>query len=516
MRAVIVALRLRDRRRRRAGRRQQSLHIHVHRPVRHHQSGQDRGHRHGAGCRLGAPGDGDGRDGQDDKGGERGRIVPARQHQERGGQQIDHERQGREAVDRAGHGRRPVEQAADQKRGDQREAGERVEDMRAQRDDGIGLRSRQRPQRAEHDRRDGEPEPHAKPRQRESGRIDDGDVNIQRPEIRLGGRNQHRRQIGADHAQAGERGSMQQRGAQGEQRHGAEQDESGCRRQESVEPVRRIDGGISDSGAGRGQRAGNMRRRHAGERRKFLGAPRPFAGGDQRKRQQGAEKNPHARADQALLDRIAHQKDAAERERHAADPDHPAGAEFFFEADFLRGRWHRRGRRKRHRRGRTRWWLRWRRGLSRCDSNWSRRRRRPGPRRCRRRSGPHAFQCFHSRVELPQQIAIGDASDQGDNADDRRSQQQQHDQSEQVHRSPRPPIAVASLECGVAHPTPGRGGTARLLRRDSPGRWSRWRRPCGRCGQATGRQATRCGYWASPSARRAAAPGRCSPRRAAD
>ena len=107
--------------------------------------------------------------------------------------------------------------------------------------------------------------------------------------------------------------------------------------------------------------------------------------------------------------------------------------------------------------------------------------------------------------------------DQGDNADDRRSQQQQHDQNEQaVHRSPRPQIAIASLECGVAHPTPGRGGTARLLRQDSPGRWSRWRRPCGRRGRATDRQATRCGYWASPSARRDAAPARCRSRRAAD
>ena len=211
--------------------------------------------------------------------------------------------------------------------------------MGAKRSDVIGLHSRQRPQRSQHDRRDGEPEPHAKSRQREGGRIDDGDVDIERPEIRLGGRNQHRRQIGADHAQAGERRTMQQCGAQSQQRHRAEQDESGCRRQESIESVRRIDGGIGDRGAGRGQRAWNMRRRHAGERRKLLGAPRPFADCDQRKRQQGAEKNPHPRADQALLDGIAHQKNAAERERHAANPNHPAGAEAFFKADLLRRRW---------------------------------------------------------------------------------------------------------------------------------------------------------------------------------
>src|SRR6202030_4015337 len=57
-------------------------------------------------------------------------------------------------------------------------------------------------------------------------------------------------------------------------------------------------------------------------------------------------------------------------------------------------------------------------------------------------------------------------------------------------------------ECGAAQSTPGRGGTARLLRQDSPGRWSRWRRPCGRRGRAIDPQATRYEYWASPSARR--------------
>ena len=205
-----------------------------------------------------------------------------------------------------------------------------------------------------------------------------------------------------------------------------------------------------------------MRRRHAGERRQFLGAPRPFADGDQRQRQQGAEKNPHPRADQALLDRIAHQKDAAERERHAADPDHPARAEFFLEADLLRGRWW--WRRKRHRRGRPRWRLRWRRGLSRCSNNWSRRRLR----RCRRRSAGgdlRLFQCLHSRIELPQQIAIGDASDQGDDADDRRSQQQQHDQNEQASiGAPARQVAVARMRRRAVYSRSRRNGAASSAR----------------------------------------------------
>ena len=49
-------------------------------------------------------------------------------------------------------------------------------------------------------------------------------------------------------------------------------------------------------------------------------------------RQQRTEKNSHARSDQTLLDRIAHQENAAERKRKATDPDHPAGAEILFKA----------------------------------------------------------------------------------------------------------------------------------------------------------------------------------------
>ena len=52
-----------------------------------------------------------------------------------------------------------------------------------------------------------------------------------------------------------------------------------------------------------------------------------------RGRQQRAEEQPQAGPDQAGLDGILDEEDAAERQRHAADPDRPAGAEFFLEAD---------------------------------------------------------------------------------------------------------------------------------------------------------------------------------------
>ena len=71
----------------------------------------------------------------------------------------------------------------------------------------------------------------------------------------------------------------------------------------------------------------------AGKARELLLPARPFAAGDEGGRQQRAEEQPQARADQAGLDGIFDEEDAAERQRHAADPDRPAGAEFFLEAD---------------------------------------------------------------------------------------------------------------------------------------------------------------------------------------
>ena len=68
--------------------------------------------------------------------------------------------------------------------------------------------------------------------------------------------------------------------------------------------------------------------------RAVLAAARPFAGRDQREPRAARRGTmPHAGADQARLDRVAHQEDAAERERDAADPDHPLGAEALLEAD---------------------------------------------------------------------------------------------------------------------------------------------------------------------------------------
>ncbi len=65
-----------------------------------------------------------------------------------------------------------------------------------------------------------------------------------------------------------------------------------------------------------------------------LVSPRPFASGKQCKGKQRAESNAHGRAEPALLDRIADEEKAAQRERESSDPDRPLGAEALFQADW--------------------------------------------------------------------------------------------------------------------------------------------------------------------------------------
>ncbi len=80
-----------------------------------------------------------------------------------------------------------------------------------------------------------------------------------------------------------------------------------------------------------------LKRANAGQ---HFAPPGEFAKADQRQREQRAENDAHAGSEQSGLDGIAHQKNAAEREREAADPDHPLGAEAAFEiAIIARRRW---------------------------------------------------------------------------------------------------------------------------------------------------------------------------------
>ena len=148
---------------------------------------------------------------------------------------------------------------------------------------------------------------------------------------------------------------MKERGGERQKRNDAKQNECRAGRQKFVERVSRVDRRISHHRTGGGQDARNVRGGQARNACKPFSSARPFADRNQGGGEQRAERDAHARADQSLLDRVTHQKDAAEGKCNAADPNHPAGAEPLFKAD--RSRRRRRGRRGadgRHRRGR-RW-----------------------------------------------------------------------------------------------------------------------------------------------------------------
>ena len=345
---------LRCARARGAGRRDEMAELRRQRPAQHDNGGEHRGDRDGAARGIGAPGDGERRDDHQGEDDQRRGIVPGRERQEQCAEEIGRQRGRRHGIDLAGRRVGTPEQARHDQRRDQREARDHVEEMRRKPVDMGVLHARQRPEESERHRGDREPQPHPHARERKGRRRHHGDVDVERPVVRLAGRNQQRRDEGADQAERGQRRAVQQRRGERRQRHHAEQHEGEGGIEEAVKAVGRVDGGKGAGGAGRGQDARHVRARHAGKSAGQFVAAGPFAGCDEGGREQPAEEQPHAGPDQAGLDRIFDEEDAAERERHAADPDGPAGAELFFEA--LGGLLVGRGRRRR------RW--RWRR--SRC------------------------------------------------------------------------------------------------------------------------------------------------------
>ena len=147
---------------------------------------------------------------------------------------------------------------------------------------------------------------------------------------------------------------MQKRRGEGAKSDDAQENKGDGRTDEAVKRVRGIDIGISNRGAGGRQHARDVRLGEAGHAGQDLVAPGPFAGGDQGERHGGSEQDSLEFAKPALLDRLAHEEEAAERQRNAAGPDHPLGAKAFLQADRgLGGRGRGRGRRRslRRRRG---------------------------------------------------------------------------------------------------------------------------------------------------------------------
>ena len=151
----------------------------------------------------------------------------------------------------------------------------------------------------------------------------------------------------------------------------------------------------------------------------------PFAGDDQQRGKQRAKKYPHARAEQALLNRIAHEEDAAERQRQTADPHHPLGAKLFFQ----RRRWWR-GRRRSNRRNGSCWFNggRFRRGRF-DDGGWLDDGSGHGGRFGRGRQWRDCLARLkrgETPLQLPHLVACADRHHQCDDGNDREGHQQQN------------------------------------------------------------------------------------------
>ena len=318
--------------------------------------------------------------------------------------------------------------------------------MRRQRFDAAVRDARQQPEETEGDGDQRQPLPQPHERERERRRRHHREIDVERPVVRRGRGDQQRRHEGADEAERRQRRAVQQRRAERRQRHRAEQHEGKGRIEEAVKPVGRIDRGIGDGGAGGGQDARDVGGGQRGEARELLLPARPFAADNQRGREQRAEEQPQARADQAGLDGILDEEDAAERERHAADPDRPAGAEFFLEADDAFGLGRPAGgaggtgvriglRRRRSAPARGGGSAaaggggsRFRRGRGGCGAAL-------GTGAAPRRSGCAEFERGEARFDRTQALVDVDRLDQRHDGDDRKRQHQQAQQKE-FHRAP--------------------------------------------------------------------------------
>ena len=160
----------------------------------------------------------------------------------------------------------------------------------------------QRPKHAGNHCRHCEPAPESRPRECERRRGHYRKIEIERPIIWLFGRNDERCDKRTNQSEAGERGSMDQRGSERAEGDDTQQDEGGSRTDESVERVSRVDVGIGNRRSCRCEHARDMRLGQSSNAALDFAAPRPFAGGDQSERDDACEQDPRARTEPTLLD----------------------------------------------------------------------------------------------------------------------------------------------------------------------------------------------------------------------
>ena len=291
--------------------------------------------RQRANRRLAAPGDRDRRCGQRREHDQRLGWMGLQNDDDRGCKQVRGERSRGHAVDAPGcHLGAEIEPGDHEERG-KGKAGDHVKEARQKRGVGRSRRTGHRPDKAERHRGDGEPTPQPRAREREGRSGHHREIDVERPVVRRRRLHQHRHDLGAHEAERRERRPVQQR--RGERREGndAKQHERRPWSDEVVESVGGKDGRIGDRGARGRQDARDVCCGAAADGGRLaapLPAPQPLARGDEQRREKRTERDPYAGADPALLNRIAHQENAAQRERDAADPYDPTGAEALLEA----------------------------------------------------------------------------------------------------------------------------------------------------------------------------------------
>jgi hypothetical protein len=135
-------------------------------------------------------------------------------------------------------------------------------------------------------------------------------VQHDRKRLRRAGGDEQRRRIAAEHAKRGKRRPVNDGKKEGGESRGSQQHEGGSVSDEAVKRVSRKDRCESGDRAGAAQDGRHVRLGQRRDVERAVAAAQRLAGCEQDGREEESEGDPHARAEQALLDGIAHQENA--------------------------------------------------------------------------------------------------------------------------------------------------------------------------------------------------------------
>ena len=191
---------------------------------------------------------------------------------------------------------------------------------------------RHRPGDRAHGRCEAQPFPQPQAGEAVSGEDHKGEIANKRPEVGLARLHQERARQGCDEPESSEGGPMQGGRQHGEHGNGTEQHEGERRPDQTVEGVGGISGRKSGRRTGCSQHARHMGLSQAGQDRGSVAAAQPFPCAKQGEGESGPECDAGTGPEQTLLDRVAHEKEPAQRQGEAPNPNGPTRAEPFVPA----------------------------------------------------------------------------------------------------------------------------------------------------------------------------------------